>query len=47
MANTKSIIDYRYAPKDIKDKIVRADGLVRKSMRSVPITISAKCRISR
>lgn len=30
MANTKSIIDYRYAPKDIKDKIVRADGLVRK-----------------
>lgn len=30
MANTKSIIDYRYAPKDIKDKIVRVDGLVRK-----------------
>mgnify|MGYP004474117931 CR=1 FL=1 len=30
MANTKSIIDYRYAPKVIKDKIVRADGLVRK-----------------
>lgn len=30
MANTKSIIDYRYAPKDIKDKIVKVDGLVRK-----------------
>lgn len=30
MANPKSIIDYRYAPQDIKDKIVKADGLIRK-----------------
>ena len=30
MANPKSIIDYRSAPRDIKDKIVKADGLIRK-----------------
>lgn len=30
MANPKTVIDYRYAPRDIKEQIVKVDGLVRK-----------------
>ena len=30
LANPKSYIDYRFAPKDIKAKIVRTDGIIRK-----------------
>ena len=30
MANPKTVIDYRYAPRDIKEQIVKVDGLTRK-----------------